>query len=338
MFIETIEKTKLLLTNASWPFELSGEFITFALLLCFAGLSNLEARFPKITRPTAQTHESYRTNIGLFVFNSLVLSACSVSSLYLIAGRHSGFGLLNTVPDITVKAVLSFLAFDLLLYGWHRLCHTSNLLWLFHRVHHNDPNLNVSTAFRLHFVEVLLTNCLKALLIVLLGIDKTLVLAIEAITTVCIMFHHTNTSFKHESIIGYGLIVPRLHRVHHSVERREHDNNYGAVLSLWDRLFGTLLDAEPKKIGINGESPLGVLGLIRFGLGFEMPAPTHPCNLDVMIAEAAYYKAERRNFRPGNELRDWLDAKTEIMHQLSAKRRNKKLEQTNWWYNFLPQF
>lgn len=308
---------------ATWPVELTGELVAFALLLCFAGLSNLENRFPKIHRPTRQIIQSYRTNISLFVFNNLLMSACSISTLYLIADNYSSYGLLNHVASPTLKALLSFLAFDMLLYVWHQACHRVDAFWRFHRVHHNDPYLNVSTAFRLHFVEVIITNILKMLLIVALGVDKMLVLVIESIITICIMFHHANISFKYERALGLLMIVPFLHRVHHSTERREHDRNYGAVLSVWDRLFGTFAAFEPRKIGIDGNSPQDLFNLLKFGLGLETAARELPNNLDDMIAEAAYYEAEKRNFYPGCELRDWLEAKKQIMDEVCGK--NTKL-------------
>lgn len=338
MLNETIVKAILKLTNMTLPVELTGELITFALLICFIGLSNLENHFPKVVRPTSQTKKSFQVNIGLFIFNSLLLSLCSVSTLYLIADHYSSFGLLSHMPNNAVKMTLSFLAFDLLLYVWHRICHNVDTLWVFHRVHHNDPYLNVSTAFRLHFVEILITNLLKALLIVLLGIDKTLVLMIEAFSTLWIMFHHTNISFKHERSLGCLLIVPSMHRTHHSADRNEHDSNYGAVFSTWDRLFGTLLELEPSKIGIHGNSPQDVFNLIKFGLGLGIPKPVaqaaQPVNLDRMIAEAAYYKAEKRNFRPGDDMRDWFEAKTEILNQVCGKKRCQGNSQSTWWGGF----
>jgi sterol desaturase/sphingolipid hydroxylase (fatty acid hydroxylase superfamily) len=313
MLNELIAKTTLTLSSLSWSVELTGELVAFALLICFVGLSNVEYRLPKISRPARQTRQSYQTNISLFVFNSLLMSVCSVSTLFIIAEHYSSVGLLNEVSNPVLKALLAFLAVDLLLYFWHQACHRMGFLWIFHRVHHNDPYLNVSTAFRLHFVEIIATNTLKALLIVILGIDKMLVLTIETVVTLCIMFHHTNISFKYERILGRFMIVPFLHRVHHSTERSEHDSNYGAMLSVWDRLFGTLSEVEPKRIGIKGNTPQDLFNLITFGFGMEAPACVRPANLDVMIAEAAYYKAEKRNFNPGNDLHDWLEAKADIV-------------------------
>ena len=123
-------------------------------------------------------------------------------------------------------------------------------------------------------------------------------------------------SFRGEHLLGRVLIVPYLHRMHHSMVRNEHDHNYGAVLSLWDRLFGTLAELEPAKIGIKGDSPQTFIKLVKFGFTVTSKPTELPINLEAMIAEAAYYKAEKRNFYPGHEIRDWLEAKKEIFRQV----------------------
>ena len=154
------------------------------------------------------------------------------------------------------------------------------------------------------------------------------------------MFHHTNISFKGEKWLGFVFIVPYLHRAHHSTERAEHDRNYGAVLSVWDRLFATLSELEPATIGINGSSPLDFVNLLKFGFTLQTPPAPQPVNLKLMIAEAAYYKAEKRNFYPGYDLNDWLGAEKEILsmvymdRKVQEKPRNKI--QCNYlnWINF----
>lgn len=316
----------LTLTGFNWPdfsaVKLTGEGAAFGLLLCFAVLAKLEHRFPHLKYPAKAWRQSYRTNISLFTFNSIVMSACSASALFILAERYSRYGLLQSISEPTLRFLLAFLAMDLLLYAWHRVCHHYDALWMFHRVHHNDPYLNTSTAFRLHFLEIIATNCLKALLIVIMGIDKIVFLALEILTTLSILFHHTNISFKQERVLGEFIIVPELHRVHHSIERKEHDRNFGAVLSIWDKLFGTKLMLAPKVIGIKGRSPQTLLRLIRFGLAADLnpPPQTYPVNLDNMIAEAAYYLAEKRSFYPGYEMRDWLEAKKQVLNQVGGKK------------------
>ncbi len=307
--------TSLLGFNFKWPTMVPAEVLALTLLMVFAILSTLEFHAPREKLPKKHLRQSYKTNIGLFIVNSIGLSLVSASTLLVLAERYSDKGLFNTFSSPAWKAVLSFLMLDLLMYLFHKASHSFDCLWMFHKVHHNDPYLNITTSFRIHFLELVICNFLKASLIILLGIEETMVLTSEAIMTLFIMFHHTNISFKGEKLLGNLIIVPSLHRTHHSTQRCEHDSNYGAVLSLWDRLFGTLAELNPAEIGIKGNSPQDLVNLIKFGFGFTLPTqPTvQPVNLDAMIAEAAYYKAEKRGFYPGNEIRDWLEAKREII-------------------------
>jgi sterol desaturase/sphingolipid hydroxylase (fatty acid hydroxylase superfamily) len=304
----------------TWLSSVSGKLATYSLLIIFVVLSALELNYPKRRLPLNQLRRSYQTNAGLFVFNSIIISLMSATPLLMIADRYSNWGMLNYITNSAWKTLLSFILLDLMLYFWHRASHSFDSLWMFHKVHHNDPYLNVSTAFRLHIVELLIITLLKSAYIVLFGVDKTLVLTNEAFLTMFIMFHHTNISFNGEKRLGQVIIVPYLHRAHHSTERNEHDNNYGAVFSLWDRLFGTFIEREPAEIGIKNNSPQTVFGLVKFGFISANPTSAPVCELSsdikAMIAEAAYYKAEKRAFKPGNELRDWLEAKREIIRMV----------------------
>ncbi len=299
--------------NFRWPEVVPAEVMALTLLIVFIFLSTLEFHAPRKKLPTKHLRQSYKTNISLFIVNSIAMSLVSASSLLILAERYSGKGLLNTLSSPAWKAVLSFLLLDLLMFLWHKASHSFDCLWMFHKVHHNDPYLNVTTSFRIHFLELVITNFLKAMLIILLGIEEAIVFISEAVMTLFIMFHHTNISFKGEKLLGYVIIVPSLHRTHHSTQRCEHDRNYGAVLSLWDRLFGTLSELKPAEVGIKGNSPQDLVNLIKFGFTLHTPPAAQPINLDAMIAEAAYYKAEKRGFSPGGDIRDWLEAKREIL-------------------------
>jgi len=306
----------------TWLSSLSGDLATFSLPIAFVVLSAFELNHPERSLPLKQLRRSYRTNIGLFVFNSLVISLLSATPLLMLAEHYSDRGLLSHVSNPAWRALLSFVLLDLLLYCWHRISHSFDGLWMFHKVHHNDPYLNVSTAFRLHIVELLIITALKSAYIVMFGVDKTMVLTNETLLTLFIMFHHSNISFPGEKRLGRIIIAPYLHRAHHSTERNEHDNNYGAVFSIWDRLFGTFTERKPLEIGIKNSSPQTVLGLLKFGFLSGNPVPVYELdmNLKSMIAEAAYYKAEKRAFKPGNELRDWLEAKREIIRMVYGEK------------------
>ncbi|MFA5924683.1 MAG: sterol desaturase family protein [Methylococcaceae bacterium] len=325
----------LLQSYLTWLINLSpGRVATFTLFMFFAFFVIFEFYSPREKLPIKQVRQSYRANIGLFVVNSVVMTLLSVPSLLFLAEHYSDKGLLNSISNPGCKAILSFLAIDLLLYLLHKASHNFDCLWMFHKVHHNDPYLNVSTAFRLHFLEILIINIMKAVLIVVLGIEGTLLLANETIITVFTLLHHTNISFRGEQFLGRVMITPYLHRVHHSTRRNEHDRNYGAVLSIWDRLYGTLAALKPVEIGLRGSSPQDLINLVKYGFTMTDNSSAQPVSLDVMIAEAAYYKAEKRGFYPGNELRDWLEAKREIIRLVYGEEQlqNKLMQK---WLDFV---
>lgn len=329
MLSELKSSITVLQSYLAWIVNLSsGEVAAFILFLFFALFVILEFYSPREKLLIEQLRQSYRANTELFVFNSVVMSLLSVPSLLVLVEQYSDKGLLNYIPDPLWKAVVSFLAMDLLLYFLHKASHSFDCLWMIHKVHHNDPYLNVSTAFRTHFLEIVIINLMKAVLIVILGIQGALLLAHEAVITFFTMLHHTNISFRGERFLGRVIITPYLHRVHHSIERNEHDRNYGSVLSIWDRLFGTLAELKPAQIGVKGSSQQDIIGLIKCGFTKANSPSVQPVDLNEMIAEAAYYKAEKRGFYSGNELKDWLEAKNEIIRLVYGEKqaRNKLIE------------
>ncbi|MGZ4969938.1 MAG: sterol desaturase family protein [Methylobacter sp.] len=312
MFSEITSLSTFVEANLTGLSSVSGDLATFILLIAFVVLSALEFSFPKRKLSLKQLYQSYQTNAGLFIFNSFIISA-TLAPLLMVADRYSGRGLLSYIDNTAWKALLAFVSLDLLLYGWHRISHGFDSLWMFHKVHHNDPYLNVSTAFRLHIVELLIITVLKAAYIILLGVDATTMLINEILLTLFIMFHHSNISFHGEKRLGQFFITPYLHCAHHSMERNEHDTNYGAVFSIWDRLFGTFAECEPAKVGIKNSSPQTVLGLIKFGFTPTNPAPVSARELEATAVETGCYKTEKRAFAPGNELRGWLEVKKEMV-------------------------
>jgi len=307
---------------------LSPQQITSIVLVAFFCLCLiLEVVAPKRKISRNSLKQSIIANFNLFIFNSIVVGILSVSSLLLIAKNNVSAGLLSGLSDPVLETMLSLLAMDLMLFVWHLICHRFDCLWMFHKVHHSDSSINVSTGFRLHIIEVLLTFILKGSVIIALGMNELTVLISEACTTLFIMGHHTNIAFKAEKWLNYLFITPYLHRSHHSVERKEHDSNYGAILSIWDRLFCTLQTVEPAYVGVKGNSPTDFLGLLLFGFTGQTPtAPAMklPARLEEMIDVAAYYKAEKRNFDPRYDIINWLEAKQEVQAMIERKYRQEQ--------------
>jgi sterol desaturase/sphingolipid hydroxylase (fatty acid hydroxylase superfamily) len=314
-----------------WRQISAAELRSFAILTVFALLFAWEARRGYRKNPAKTNRQSYLTNVGTFLLNDTLMSLMSVSALLVLAENVSRKGLLDWTPDPLLRSALALLLFDLALYLWHRANHTFDCLWMFHKVHHSDLSMNVTTAFRLHFVEVVLTTLVKAAFVVATGVEAALLLANEALITLLVMFHHANIRIAGERLLGQVLIVPSLHRLHHSTLRREHDKNYGAVFSFWDRLFGSYAEGEPVNIGLESTQGQGVLELIRYGLTAglttspQTAANPNPQFLQRMIAEAAYYRAEKRGFAPGNDFLDWLEAEREIRSHLHGKKGSSTL-------------
>ncbi len=145
------------------------------------------------------------------------------------------------MPDWT-KLLAGIVLMDLTFYYWHRANHKVPLLWRFHNVHHIDPDLDVSTAFRFHVVEILYSTVFRILQVLLLGIDPLTYALYGAIFTYCTMFHHSNVRLPLplERLLSKVIVTPRMHGIHHSNIINEADSNYSVIFRLWDHLHGTL--------------------------------------------------------------------------------------------------
>lgn len=152
---------------------------------------------------------------------------------------------------------LTYLAgFLLLNYGnylWHLLNHQFNFLWRFHNVHHIDLDLDVTTAVRFHFGEVLFSVFFRALIILLTGPPFLLVLLYEILFEGATLFHHSNWKlpYRVEKKLSWFIVTPRMHGLHHSIVKRETDSNYSVIFNCWDRLHRTIrLNVPQQQINI----------------------------------------------------------------------------------------
>jgi len=159
----------------------------------------------------------------------------------LFAEAH-GLGLFNVVAmPAWVEMVLALLTLDLAIYLQHRLFHYAPVLWRLHRMHHADLEVDVTTGARFHPVEILLSLGIKFVVIVPLGLSPLAVLLFEIGLNATSMFNHSNVRVSPaiERVLRCLVVTPDMHRVHHSVVRRETDSNFGFNFPWWDRLFGT---------------------------------------------------------------------------------------------------
>jgi sterol desaturase/sphingolipid hydroxylase (fatty acid hydroxylase superfamily) len=152
-----------------------------------------------------------------------------------------GLNYLYDAPE-TLKAVIAFLLLDYSNYIWHILLHKLPILWRFHLVHHTDLDLDITTAFRFHFGEMIGSVFFRGAAIILIGVSPIMVLIYEIIFEAATQFHHSNTKFPYrlEKALNKLIVTPRMHGIHHSMIRRETDSNYSVIFSIWDRLHKTI--------------------------------------------------------------------------------------------------
>jgi sterol desaturase/sphingolipid hydroxylase (fatty acid hydroxylase superfamily) len=155
--------------------------------------------------------------------------------------RH--VGLLNwlSLPTLAVW-IATFLLMDYAYWWWHWANHMIPLFWRFHNVHHTDLDLDVSTAARFHFGEMVFSIGFLALAVVIFGIPPVMLLVFFLCLEVATLFHHSNwrLPIRLERILNSIVVTPRMHGIHHSIVQRETNSNWGTVFCWWDKLHRTL--------------------------------------------------------------------------------------------------
>ncbi len=222
-------------------------------LAAFAGIFALMAGWEVLRarrRLSVGKARRWATNWGIVILDTLIVRllfpAAAVGAA--LDAQAQGWGLLNAAgAPWWVAVAVSVLVLDLAIWAQHLVFHKVPVLWRLHRVHHADRDVDVTTAIRFHPGEIALSMLLKIGLVYALGAPAPAVILFEVILNGCAMFNHANIRIpeRWDRALRWVLITPDMHRIHHSVIRRETDSNYGFSVSWWDRLFGTY-SADPE--------------------------------------------------------------------------------------------
>ena len=226
-------------------------FGSFALI--FAMMATLELMAP---RRALSGHKGHRwgTNLGILVAATITARLIGQISGLLVAvsaatyAASNGWGALNLIAlPAGAELFIAVIALDFGIWFQHVISHKISFFWRMHRVHHADRDIDLTTALRFHPAEIVLSMLYKVVLVFLLGPAAGAVILFEIILNGSAMFSHANVRLPHwlDRILRVVIVTPDMHRVHHSVHRDEHDNNYGFFFSVWDRLFGTYT-AQPR--------------------------------------------------------------------------------------------
>jgi sterol desaturase/sphingolipid hydroxylase (fatty acid hydroxylase superfamily) len=203
-------------------------------------------------------------SVGMAIGHFLTQAATHGLTLGIIAASVYSIRL-TTIP-VSFRhwpsLVVLFFLVDLGFYVEHRCSHRIRFLWASHSVHHSSEKMQVTTAYRLSWTPILSGVFLFYLPIVWIGYDPAWVYGMVSVSLTYQFFIHT------ELVPRIGWLewlanTPSAHRVHHGSNPEYLDKNYGGVLLIWDRLFGSYRAEEP-------DIP------IRYGLAHPRSAPNNP--------------------------------------------------------------
>jgi sterol desaturase/sphingolipid hydroxylase (fatty acid hydroxylase superfamily) len=212
--------------------------------------------------------------VGHFLLYAAALIAGNLGGLpdsdpRLLREEYEPFVALAVHAGDVAVLVTGLLAFDLFIYGMHRLEHAVGLLWRLHAVHHADDAVDLSTALRHHPLEFVVNATIGNLLFTVLGMPAWVSACYFALSFVVGLFQHANIWLPLwlETLLDTVIVGPAMHRAHHSADPLQHNANFGIVFSFWDRLCGSYrrLDAEEQKrivFGVREVSESGRAGVV----------------------------------------------------------------------------
>jgi sterol desaturase/sphingolipid hydroxylase (fatty acid hydroxylase superfamily) len=197
---------------------------------------------------------------------------------------------LDLLPNLPlpVATIAFFVIADFSFYWAHRLLHT-RWFWRFHRIHHSQTEMTTLTTARFHVVDVLVLTIVTLVPAALLGWPAETIVLVSFLLALQDRMQHSALDLTYG--IFYPVIVsPRYHRIHHAPDQARGNSNFGRLLPLWDRLFGTAhANAErPERVGVEGE-PLPENVIAHFIAPFRdlLPQGSGARRRDVVAATAS---------------------------------------------------
>lgn len=214
------------------------EVLMAVLLIGLVVLSLIEKLTPYRARPGTGRWP----NVALGVCSHVIGRAAVPIGLGTFAmSWHAGLLHSVTMP-MWARVVLGVVMLDAIKYGQHRLFHKVPFFWRFHRVHHSDKHLDVTTAMRFHPGQMLISVGISMLAVMALGLPMATIFLFALLNELVLLITHTNLDVARwlDRLLRLVIVSPRMHWVHHSaMGPRELDHNFGICFSWWDRLFGS---------------------------------------------------------------------------------------------------
>ncbi|OGX31702.1 MAG: hypothetical protein A2787_00900 [Omnitrophica WOR_2 bacterium RIFCSPHIGHO2_01_FULL_48_9] len=176
--------------------------------------------------------------LGL-LFEGLVAAAYS-KVLRGFCQAHLNFFTVEAVGGLpeTLRFIGGILLTDFLAWFQHWVKHKVPWFWQIHAVHHSQREINMFTDLRFHFMEYIISRTIVVVPLTVLGIETPKIAAWAVFNTWFTRLYHANIK-SNLGFLRYIFVTPQSHRVHHSIEQRHQDKNFGVIFSFWDRIFKT---------------------------------------------------------------------------------------------------
>ena len=181
--------------------------------------------------------------IGLLAGNIIVAFSIKglILALHFYLYQYKIFELSGMLP-LWLFWILTFVVIDLVFYIYHRMSHRIRFLWAIHLSHHSSEEMNFAVSFRQAWFGPI-SKIPFFMVLPLLGFDPTIIAAAGVISTLWGIVGHTQIVGR-LGFVEWIFNTPSHHRVHHGSNKQYIDKNYGNLLIIWDRMFGTF---EPEK-------------------------------------------------------------------------------------------
>ena len=177
-------------------------------------------------------NSSFRWTILLFLYEPM-------RSFYDTHLPFLNTRLLDDLPLVT-QGLLAFLIMDFAFWVSHWARHKIPWLWYFHSVHHSQKELSPQTVWRTHPLESTLISIFYMIPVSIFGGDQSAWLVVIVFSGAAWpYFIHSNVRVN-LGFLNRFIVSPQYHRVHHSINREQHDRNFGEHIIFWDWLFGTI--------------------------------------------------------------------------------------------------
>ena len=221
-------------------------------MACLAMSWLLEGSFPLVQL----SYRKWRHAGANFVFLATTLiinagfSALSVSATTWTSA--SSFGLLSFFEGhVLVELAVALVLLDLTAQYWaHYLLHKIRWMWRMHVIHHRDTKVDATTGTRLHPGDFAVREVFALAALILTGAPLAFYVVYRVTTTFFTFLTHANISLPTgaDAVLSLLFVTPDMHKFHHHFERPWTDMNFGGILSIWDRMFGTFVYGDPREV------------------------------------------------------------------------------------------